>query len=149
MSAFDDICGLLYYGPLPDNAKRNFAYLQQVFAREKVDLNQINEQFLETPLRLVLNGKGYFLDSMELLIQQGADPNFPTIDGWLPLEEGIEAALREASINAMDMREIQLLLKHGADINKVGGSGKTVYEFAKSRKSRVMSAFFDDYKKNH
>ena len=102
-------------------------------------------------LPLTFSAESKSIEDMQLLLKYGAKANYTYINakGEKPLHAmyPINAAVRSAYILNKWSREdfmndikarIDLLLKHGADINSIGSMGKSVVEWADSNAEIVL-----------
>lgn len=139
MNTFDQICKELFDGD-------DFNKVKMLLEKESLNLNQFSETYNDTPLMLTVSGDGEVLKMMELLLENGADPNFPGEGGYLVLEASIESAIDGNDYHKIEIntKEIELLLKYGADMNKKGSSGRTPYDFARACNPPAL-AVFEDY----
>jgi ankyrin repeat protein len=92
----------------------------KLFTKHGIDVNQKNSKNGYTALyKAAINGHS---DTVKALVQDGAQVNYSMSEKVL--QTPLEAAIREATINKV-MKTVDILLKHGADVDFHVSSGWT------------------------
>jgi ankyrin repeat protein len=85
---------------------------------------------------------------VELLLNNGANPNFMSSGLSLPLYHAIELAEEASDYEETDdpklLRIIELLVNNGADTHLINCNGKSPYQYAESRYLPAKN-IFDSY----
>ena len=68
------------------------------------------------------------LQAVEVLLENGADPNFYLDGGWSPMEAAVAWRGGEDAKNVLPM--MKLLYEHGADIDGYGSHGSALYHIS-------------------
>ncbi|WP_109079380.1 ankyrin repeat domain-containing protein [Aggregatibacter kilianii] len=148
----DGVTYLLYSLFLDDRFK-----IVELLLQHNADPNQVSKVLSENkkryvyylPLTFVSDDKP--IEYMELLLKYGANPNYAYRDekGEIPLYAmyPINAAVRSSYILNRWSREdymndikarVELLLQHGADINSIGATGRSVVEFSLMNREIIL-----------
>ena len=99
----------------------------------------------ETPLILLIRNDDCYIQSFKLLLEKGADPNFPDALGKLPLEhllEKVECSLYEANFKRFE--KLKILLESGAKVDLVSPyTNLTAYQIAQQLDNQEIMALFN------
>lgn len=85
-----------------------------------------------TPLMTSLDGTNN-MEIKEYLLMKGADPDFSTENDWLPLHSAVELAVEAEDYGNtafITTKEIELLIKYGANPNKQTKWKQTPYQMS-------------------
>lgn len=103
-------------------------------ANKEIELNFVNELNI-TPLICAIDASSP--EIVELLLDNGANPNFATTNLSLPLYHAIELAEEAEDYKKSDdpklLEIIELLVNYGANIHIANYNGKSAYQYAESR----------------
>lgn len=110
--------------------------IKEVIENNKdLELNFINDELNITPLICAIDSVNP--EIVQLLLSNGANPNFMHTGLSLPLYHAIELAEEALDCDGIDdpklLEIIELLIKNGADIHLTNYTGKSPYQYAESR----------------
>lgn len=80
-----------------------------------------------TPLHYAASAKEHTIESMQLLLENGADPCMPDSDGKTALHSAAQAE------GDNDTQILDMLMEYGADSLKQDNNGKTAMDWAKDK----------------
>ena len=133
-----------------DTAQLLLSHSANVNVRNKKD---------QTPLHIA--SQRYFCRSMKLLLEFGADVDAQDNDNITPLHVAISSSPKSQaqwyiSDNDFELHEledvkvevIQLLLKHGANIQVQNNEGETLFQLAEARREQKVIQFLYEYMQN-
>jgi ankyrin repeat protein len=114
----------------------NIDKVKEVIENNKdLELNFINKELNITPLICAIDAINP--EIVELLLNNGSNPNFMHTGLSLPLYHAVELAEEAADYDEADdpklLGIIELLIKNGADVHLTNYNGKSPYQYAESR----------------
>lgn len=114
----------------------NISKIKEAIENNKdLELNFINKELNITPLICAIDALNP--EIVELLLNNGSNPNFMHTGLSLPLYHAVELAEEAADYDGTDDQKlieiIELLIKSGADMHLANYNGKSSYLYAESR----------------
>lgn len=109
--------------------KNNLAEVKELAPKTEVN---VHTHIGDTPLMAAIRND--LLEVVQILLENGANPDFPNIEGWYP----IHFATQENNLQI-----VELLVKHGAVINRQDGRfGNTPLHTAIAKSDRALVDYF-------